>query len=141
VDPEKRTLSDIIRDALADFLPAEKVRLKLAHQQQGEQLHVLTRVHRTLAQRETGREIIARLREVADSVRAEGWTPEGIRFLQALLVEQRDEVARMPEGDYFRAITLREIDALTVTLFPKPRTLHLIKDRYVDEAEADRLRR
>ena len=57
VDPEHRTLSDIVRDALAEYLPREKVRLKAAHAAQGEQLHVLTRVHRTLAQRQTGKEM------------------------------------------------------------------------------------
>jgi hypothetical protein len=141
VDPEHRTLSDIVRDALGEFLPREKVRLKAAHAAQGEQLHVLTRVHRTLAQRQTGKEIVQRLREVSEGVKLEGWTADGVRFLQGLIVEQRDEIARMPEADYFRAVTLRDIDALTAQLFPRARTLHLIKDRYIDEDEADRLRR
>ena len=53
-------------------------------------------------------------------------------FLQGLIATQREETARNEPG-YLRTLALREIDGLSAALFPKPRILHLIKDRYHDQ--------
>ena len=112
------------------YLPREKLGLKLAHAARAPQIAVIgTSVKRALAQSDKTREIVTELKSAADRVRAEGWTPEGIGF-PGFIATQREETARNEAG-YLRTVALREIDGLSAALFPKPRTLHLIKDRYV----------
>jgi len=141
VDPEGRTVTDIIRDALSAYLPGEKARLKMAGHHRLEQLEAVTAVDRARAHREMGREIINKLKEEIGAIAADGWTPAGMKYVQGLVDEQRQRILKMPEGDYWRASTLRGIEEQVQTLLtPRVRTLHLIKDRYVDEDEAERLR-
>jgi hypothetical protein len=141
IDPDGRRLSDIVRDALTTYLPSEKARLRVPDRSRLEQVQAETALDRSRADRFKRADVIAKLDEEVRAYIEQG-TPEMLKYAQRLIDEQRAWTEKMPADNPWRGAILRAIDDKIQPLLAakKPRTLHLIKDRYVDEDEADRLR-
>jgi hypothetical protein len=142
IDPDGRRLSDLVRDALNAYLPAEKARLQVPDRSRLEQVQAETILDRSRADRHKQADVIAKLDEEVRAYVEQG-TPTMLAYAQKLIDTQRGWAMKMPDDNPWRGVILRAIDDQIQPLVTRtrPRTLHLIKDRYIDEDEADRLRR